>query len=214
MVKYYSCEDEGLVEMAEWQPHYWISVQCPTASDAELLDSLGVPPSFMESVADIDERPRFDREDGWLLTIIRIPHRVRGGAADFVTIPMGVMTKDDIIITLCHYETEMVADFIEYCNRRHVLIDNQPDFVLRLLYSSTFWFLQYLKDIKATVAEATRDIQRSVRNQQLLNLMRQQNALVYFNTSIQGNSMLTERLNNVFIDDCNADLLEDVEIEM
>lgn len=53
-----------------------------------------------------------------------------------------------------------------------------------------------------------------MRNELLLGLMSLQKSLVYFNTALQGNSMLIERLNKVYADDCDADLLEDVEIEM
>ena len=48
----------------------------------------------------------------------------------------------------------------------------------------------------------------------MLSLMQLQKALVYFNTSLQGNRLLTDRLNKVFADDCDANLLEDVETEL
>lgn len=214
MIKYYSCDTDGLVEQSEWQPHYWINVETPTDADCTFLRNLSVPESFLEYVADSDERPRFEREDGWLLTILRIPHHDMSDPMRYTTVPLGVMTKDDIIITVCHLSTQMIADFIDHSNKRHIRVDNQPDFVLRLVYSSTYWFLQYLKEINDTVSAATRQLEKSVRNAQLLNLMSLQKALVYFNTSLQGNSMLIERLNKVFADDCDADLLEDVEIEM
>lgn len=214
MVKFYSCENEGLVERDEWAPHYWINVECPTEDDCRFLRSLHVPESFMENVADVDERPRFEHEDGWLLTILRIPHHFTDDPMRYTTVPLGVMTKDDMIITVCHTVTEMIPDFISHSKRRHINIDNQPDFVLRLVYSSTYWFLQYLKEINDTVSDFTRQLEKSVRNEVLLSLMKLQKALVYFNTSLQGNSMLTGRLDKVFSDDCDAELLEDVEIEL
>lgn len=214
MIRYYSCEEDGLVEQTEWRPHYWINVECPSDNDRALLCGLGVPESFLEYVADSDERPRFEHENGWLLTILRIPHHRHGASAAYITVPLGVMTKDDIIITVCQLGTQMIADFIDHSNRRHIRVDNQPDFVLRLVYSSTYWFLQYLKEINDTVSDSTRQLEKSVRNEQLLELMKLQKSLVYFNTSLQGNSMLIERLDKVFADDCDADLLEDVEIEM
>ncbi len=211
MIKYYSCEDEGIVEQPEWQPRYWMNVENPGQYDCGVLRGLCVPESFLESVADRDERPRFEHEDGWLLTILRIPHRTADG---YITVPLGVMTKGEIIITVCHISSQMIADFIEHSKKRHICVDNQPDFVLRLVYSSTFWFLQYLKEINASVAASTGLLRKSVRNELLLGLMSLQKSLVYFNTALQGNSMLIERLNKVYADDCDADLLEDVEIEI
>lgn len=214
MIRFYSCDEEGFVEKTEWQPHYWIHVESPEEGDCRTLADLGVPASFMQNVADAEERPRFEREDGWLLTIVRIPLHDRDNPLAYTTIPLGIMTKGDLIITVCHSSTEMIPDFIEHSNKRHIRIDNQPDFVLRLIYSSTYWFLAYLKQINDSVTEFTDQLRRNVSNSVLLNMMQLQKALVYFNTSLQGNSMLTDRLNKVFTDDCDADLLEDVEIEI
>lgn len=214
MIKFYAYEGGSIVEKNEWQPHYWINVECPDEEDYAFLQGLNLPESFMENVADMDERPRFEREAGWLMTILRIPHHSKNSLLKYCTVPLGVMTKDEIIVTVCHAKTEMISDFIDHSNKRHINVDNQPDFVLRLIYSSTYWFLQYLKDINETVGTFTHQLEKSVRNEMLLSLMQLQEALVYFNTSLQGNSMLTERLNKVFSDDCDADLLEDVEIEL
>lgn len=215
MLKFYSCETDGLVEKKEWMPHYWINVESPDEDNRLFLrETLGVPESFLEYVQDVDERPRFEHEDGWLLTIVRIPLHDNGKPLSFSTVPLGIMTKDDIIITVCMELTEMIPDFIDHCNKRHIDIDNQPDFVLRIIYSSTYWFLNYLKTINETVTSYTHQLEKSVRNEMLLNMMRLQKSLVYFNTSLQGNSMLTDRLNKVYADDCDADLLEDVEIEL
>ena len=215
MIKFYACEEEGFVERQQWQPHYWIDVGCPGDRDCEFLRSqLGLPDSFLESIADIDERPRFDREDGWIMTILRIPHRDDSDPLVYSTVPLGVMTKDDFIVTVCHKFTDVIPDFISLSNRRHISVDNLPDFILHLIYTGTSWFLRYLQDINRIVTKSTEQLERSVRNRDLLNLMKLQKALVYFNTSLQGNSMLTERLNKVFVDDCDPDLLEDTDIEI
>ena len=214
MIKFYACEQDGFVEKDEWHPHYWINVDCPDDHDTCELVRLGVPQSFITNIADMDERPRFEREDGWLMTIVRIPVHSRRPHHRYTTVPLGIMTKDDMIITVCHVPTEMIPDFIEHCNKRHISVDNQPDFVLRLIYSSTFWFLTYLKSINDTIERYVRQLARGVSNDILLSMMELQKALVYFNTSIQGNSMLIQRLDKVFSDACDPDLVEDVEIEL
>lgn len=215
MIKFYACADDGFVEKAEWEPHYWINVDRPDEADIEFICSQwGVPRTFVENLADVDERPRFEREDGWLLTIVRIPIRDPEQPLVYHTVPLGIMTKDDFIITLCFFQTEMIPDFIDHSNKRHIAVDNQPDFVLRLIFSSTYWFLSYLKQINDTVNLYMKQLERSVKNEALISMMQLQKALVYFNTSLQGNQLLTDRVNKVFADDCDADLLEDVQIEL
>ena len=73
MRKYLYCE-AGFVEKSQWLPNSWVNVVCPDANDFEFLtQELQVPESFLNDIADTDERPRTDTEGNWLLTILRIP---------------------------------------------------------------------------------------------------------------------------------------------
>ena len=214
MIRFYACEN-GFVEREKCGPHFWINVECPTPADRDmLLGELGVPESFLDNIADEDERPRFEREDDWLLTIIRIPVKSGDDFYSYTTVPLGIITKGEVVVSVCHFKTEMIPDFIDHTRKRHITIENHPDFILRLIYSSTYWYLRYLKMINTTVSDSMEDLEKSVTNKDLLNLMKLQNALVFFNTSLKGNSMLTERLNKELADSPDADLLEDVEIEL
>lgn len=215
MIKYYTCKD-GFVENLSWSPNDWINVECPTQAERLfLLNEIGVPESFLESVADPDERPRFDREDEWLMTIIRIPLVIKSEAkTEYRTIPFGIMTKSDVIVTLSHAHTEMIPDFIEHSVKRHIKVTTQPDFVLRLIFSSTYWYQNYLKDMSAALNSVEPHMRKSVRNEDLFGLMDLQKGLVFFSTSLRGNSTLTEHLDKLYADDCAPELLEDVGIEL
>lgn len=73
MRTYLYCE-AGFVEKAQWLPNSWVNVVCPNNDDFEFLtQTLNVPESFLNDIADTDERPRTDTEGNWLLTILRIP---------------------------------------------------------------------------------------------------------------------------------------------
>ena len=74
MRKYLYCEN-GFVEKPQWMPNCWVNVECPDQSDFEFLTKeLKVPEAFLEDIADMDERPRTDTEDNWLLTIIPVSY--------------------------------------------------------------------------------------------------------------------------------------------
>lgn len=215
MRKFYT-SDNGFIEKNEPEPRCWISVECPDEEDLLFLQrELCVPESFLESAADADERPRFDRDGDWLLTILRVPrHIVDGSPDDFDTVTLAVMTKGDLLVTICHNKTEMLDDFIADTRKRHIIAVNKPDFILRLMYSATYWFLNYLREMDRTVVNQLADIQHDVRNEDLYRLMRIQKSLVYFNTAIKGDTTLVSRVNKMFDDECDPDLLEDVEIEL
>ena len=61
---------------------------------------------------------------------------------------------------------------------------------------------------------AERDLQQNVKNADLLKLMRLQQSLVFFNTSLRGNEVLIDRLHGVYADDFDHDLLDDLMVEM
>lgn len=214
MRKFYTSEN-GFVEKPEWEPQCWINVECPDKEDFRFLhDELCIPDSFLESAADEDERPRFDHEDNWLLTVLRVPRHIGNNPDCYDTVTLAVITKDDLLVTISHNKTEMLDDFIADTRRRHIIAVNKPDFILRLLYSATYWFLNYLKEMNKTVVDQLSDLKRTVKNEDLYRLMQIQKSLVYFNTAIKGDTTLVDRVNKMFADDCDPDLLEDVEIEL
>lgn len=214
MRRYFAGED-GYIEKDEWQPEYWINVERPDDADiAFLRGELGVPESFLESATDADERPRFDREGDWRLTIIRIPRKSVDAGDAYSTLPLGVITKEGVLITLCRERAEMLDDFVEHSQKRHTIVGTKPDFILHLVFSATYWYQNYLREISATVADTVKMARRSVANEDLYRFTHLQTSLVWFNTSLRGNTMLVDRLNNMFVDDCDPELLDDVEIEL
>ena len=65
------------------------------------------------------------------------------------------------------------------------------------------------------IEKAKRNLDREVNNESLIGLSRLQDSLTYFNTSIRGNENLLQKLKfKLQIDELDADLIEDVNIEM
>lgn len=215
MRKYLYCE-AGFVEKSEWVPNCWINVECPTEDDFKFLtEELKVPDYFLKDISDIDERPRTEVEGDWLLTIIRVPLQ-QDEALPYTTVPVGIFTNNEIIVTLCYHKTDMISDFVHFTRRKEVLVPNKYELILRLIYSSTVWFLKYLKQINNDVNAAEKELERSIRNEDLLRLMKLQKALVYFNTSIRANEVMVGKLQTIFQekDYQNHELAGDVIIEL
>lgn len=210
------CE-AGFVEKDQWLPNSWVNVECPTPEDIHYLtNQFNVPESFLSDIADTDERPRIEYEGNWLLTIIRIPVQSQEQGIPFTTIPLGIMTNNEIIISVCYYKTELIPDFIRYTRRKEVVVRHKYDLILRLIHSSAVWFLKYLKQINIDISAAEKELERSIRNEDLLRLMRLQKTLVYFNTSIRGNEVMIGKLKTIFQDTdfLDKELVEDVIIEL
>lgn len=215
MRKYLYCET-GFVEKPNWIPNCWVNVECPDDDDFKFLtQELKVPESFLEDISDTDERPHTDIEGNWLLTIVRIPMQ-QNKSLPFTTVPLGIITNNEIIVTVCFQHTEMISDFIVHTRRKSVTVRNKYELILRLVYSSAVWFLKYLKQINNDVSAAEKELEKSIRNEDLLQLMKLQKTLVYFNTSIRGNEVIVGKLQSIFQekDYQNKELVEDVVIEL
>ena len=217
MRRYLYCE-AGFVEKTQWLPNCWVNVECPDKNDFDFLTKeLKVPESFLNDIADTDERPRTETEEGWLLTILRIPVQSKQeGSLPFGTIPIGIITNNEIIISICYQQTDMIQDFIVHTRRKGIKVRNKLDLIFRLIYSSAVWFLKYLKQINNDITAAEKELERSIRNEDLLRLMRLQKTLVYFNTSIRGNEVMIGKLRTIFQDTdyLDEELVEDVIIEL
>lgn len=213
----YLYSNTGFVEKPEWIPNCWVNVECPDQADFDFLTKvLKVPESFLNDIADADERPRTETEENWLLTILRIPMQSKQHGIPFITVPIGIITNDEIVVSVCYHHTEMIPDFIQHIRRKGVTVRNKLDLIFRLIYSSSVWFLKYLKQINNDVTAAEKELEKSIRNEDLLRLMKLQKTLVYFNTSIRGNEVMVGKLTSIFQDTdyLDKELVEDVIIEL
>ena len=207
----------GLTQLQEWQPNCWIQVTCPTEEDQQMLEEkFNIPDYFLSDISDTDERARYEYDDGWMLIILRIPYvkEIRS-RTPYTTVPLGIIHKRDVTITVCYYETNMMIDFVSYQQKRGEGFTDYVDMIFRLFLSSAVWYLKRLKQISMLVDKAKRNLDKEVNNESLIGLSRLQDSLTYFQTSIRGNETLLSKLKfKLQIDELDADLIEDVNIEM
>lgn len=206
----------GLTPISEWEPNCWIQVTCPTEEDQLLLEKqFSIPDYFMSDISDTDERARYEYDDGWMLIILRIPYvkEIRS-RTPYTTVPLGIIHKRDVTITVCYYETNMMIDFVSFQQKRGVGFTDYVDMIFRLFLSSAVWYLKRLKQISQRIDAAKKDMSK-VDNEALIGLSRLQDSLTYFQTSIRGNENLLAKLKfKLQVDELDADLIEDVNIEM
>ena len=209
--------DKNLTAIKEWQPNCWIQVTCPTDEDQQELEQrFNIPDYLLSDISDTDERARYEYDDGWMLIILRIPYvkEVRS-RTPYTTVPLGIIHKRDVTITVCYYETNMMIDFVSYQQKRGQGFTDYVDLIFRLFLSSAVWYLKRLKQISLLIEKAKHNLDHGVNNESLIGLSRLQDSLTYFITSIRGNETLLSKLKfKLQVDELDADLIEDVNIEM
>lgn len=215
-MKTYWNTERQLKQIDAWQPNCWIQVTCPTDQDRRHLEeTYHIPDYFLSDIADNDERARYEYDDGWMLIILRIPYvkEIRS-RTPYTTVPLGIIHKRDVTITVCNFETNMMIDFVSYQKKRNEGFTDYVDMIFRLFLSSAVWYLKRLKQISQRIDAAKRNM-ANVDNEALIGLSRLQDSLTYFQTSIRGNENLLAKLKfKLQVDELDADLIEDVNIEM
>lgn len=216
-MKTYWNTNGSLNAIPEWQPNCWIQVTCPTEEDQqELEETYKIPDYFLSDISDTDERARYEYDDGWMLVILRIPYvkEIRS-RTPYTTVPLGIIHKRDVTITVCNFETNMMIDFVSYQQKRGEGFVDYVDMTFRLFLSSAVWYLKRLKQINTLIEKAKKNLDQGVNNESLIGLSRLQDSLTYFITSIRGNETLLTKLKfKLQVDELDADLIEDVNIEM
>lgn len=209
--------EKGLRTQEAYGTNCWVQITSPTPEDERyLIEELGVPDYFLEDIRDKDERARYDYDEGWSLIILRVPYlKEAQSRTPHTTIPLGILLNKNICITVCHFETNMLIDFVSYQQKRGLGFIDAVDLVFRLFLSTAVWYLKRLKQISTIIDAAKQDLDRPINNADLINLSRLQDSLTYFATSIRGNEMLLTKLKfKLPVDELDADMIEDVVIEM
>ncbi len=216
-MKTYWNTTNGLHVVSKWEPNCWIQITCPTEEDRLQIErEYQIPDYFFSDISDADERARYEFDEGWQLIILRIPYmkEVRS-RTPYTTVPLGIIHKGDVTITVCYFETDMMIDFVTFQQRRAEGFIDYVDMVFRLFLSSSVWYLKRLKQISLLLNRAKRSMDHTVNNTSLVNLSRLQDSLTYFITSIRGNETLLQKLKfKLPVDELDADLIEDVNIEI
>lgn len=207
-------EGLGITEVQNYTDGCWVNVIDPTSDEISDLVKLGIPLDFITSPLDLDERPRSEKDDeGAQLILIKIPF-FQGDERDvpYTSIPLGIILTEKYVITVCK-KNNIILDELLRTRLKGFSTGKKIRFVLRVLLLSATKFLSYLREINTCVELVEDNLTASMRNKEVLELLKYQKSLVYFETALKSNELMMERLQKTpifrrFPED--EDLLEDV----
>ncbi len=213
MLNIYKTTPEGLETLENATNGCWIKATDPNPEEIEKLKIWGVDPELITYSLDQDEMARVERDEGYTLILLRIPH-FQGETHDipYSTIPMGIIIKDNLIATICRHESQ-ITNILTNGKYRGFKTAKRYRFVLYVLLETATRYLTYLREINRAVDHVEDQLQKSTRNRELLQLLKYQKSLVYFTTALHSNEVMMERLQRMRMFnqyDEDEDLLEDV----
>jgi len=212
---YLSNEKEDLFVISEFEKGSWINLVKPTEEEIGMVAlKTGISCEFLTYPLDEEERPHLELEDNQLLLIIDVPIP---GEKDLMyeTIPLGIIVTDDFIVTVCLENVDIISDFISQ-RVKGMATFKKTRFVFQILYKTASSYLKCLKQIDKKTDEVERELHKSMKNKELINMLNLEKSLVFFSTSLRGNEIVMEKLLRgkvIKMYEEDEDLLEDVIIE-
>src|SRR5574342_1396904 len=212
MLTIYKTTEQGLEQLDSVANGSWVKVVDPSAEEIQRLVNWGVDADYINYSLDLDEMPRIERDDDYTFILIRIPHRQPDNDIPYTTIPLGILIKGNMVVTICRYEKDMFKVLAEG-KYRLLKTGKRYRLALYIFLETATRYLTHLREINR-ITEALEDqLQKSTRNREVLELLKYQKSLTYFATALRSNEVMFERVQrtqifNYYEED--QDLLEDV----
>ncbi len=214
---YRSIENE-IVSLDKIEKGAWINIVNPTEEEISYLsENLKIPIEHLKAALDEEERARIEVDEECTIVLIDIPVASKDTAERgiYYTIPLGVIINNENIVTVSLRENSVVRPFLE--NKvKSFWTFKKTRFLLQILYRNSKVYLQYLRNIDKTSDVIENRLHKSLKNEELIQLLELEKSLVYFSTSLKSNEIVLEKIQRtnlikMYPDD--MELLEDVIIE-
>lgn len=172
----------------------WVNVIDPTADEIAQLEAWEIPADMITYPLDMDEMARTERDNGFLLILLRIPY-FQGTSEDvpYTTIPLGIILTDSFIVTICKMDHPILRELV-IGQLRGISTTKRNRFVLHIFLTSANRYLSHLRQINKTVDTLEDQLQKASRNRELMEILKYQKSLVYFTTALKSNELMLERL--------------------
>jgi magnesium transporter len=212
MLTIYKTTEQGLEQLDSLANGTWIKAIDPTAEEIQKLVDWGIDADYINYSLDFDEMARMERDEDYTFILIRIPHSQPESDIPYITIPLGIMIKGNMIVTICRYDKDI---FKVLSNGKYRLLKTgkRYRFALYIFLEAATRYLTHLREINRMTEAIEDQLQKSTRNREVLELLKYQKSLTYFATALRSNEVMMERVQrtqifNYYEED--QDLLEDV----
>ncbi|NWG33389.1 MAG: magnesium transporter CorA family protein [Chloroflexi bacterium] len=212
MLTIYKTTEHGLEQLDTMVNGAWVKAIDPTPEEIEQLVNWGVDIDYINYSLDLDEMPRIERDEEYTFILLRVPHRQPESDIPYTTIPLGIMIRGNMIVTICKYDKEM---FKVLANGKYRMLKTgkRYRFALYIFLETATRYLTHLREINRMTETIEDQLQKSTRNRELMELLKYQKSLTYFATALRSNEVMMERVQRMQIFNYyeeDQDLLEDV----
>ena len=214
-------ETNETIEVKEIEKSCWVLLKDPTDAEVKRVAEEGnFTEDFIRAALDKEESSRIEIEGKEILIILDIPvinfvEKYKEKSVQYITLPLGIILNDNIIVTVCLSDNKTVEDFAT-SKVKSFFTYKKSRFILQMLLRGSNYYLKYLKQIDKTSQIIENSLHKSMKNKELIQLLSLEKSLVYFSTSLKANEAVLEKMMKLkFLKQYPEDeeLLEDAIIE-
>ncbi|MGE5328816.1 MAG: magnesium transporter CorA family protein [Deltaproteobacteria bacterium] len=217
MLEIFKTINDKLEELDHFEDGIWVNLIAPTPEEIKKVsDALNIDVEYLHAPLDEEERSRIEYESGQTIILVDTPVIEKEENVNvYYTIPLGIIYTNESIVTICLKENPVIKDF-KNSRVKTFFTYFKSRFLFQLLYRNATLYLIYLRHIDKITSRIEHELQESMRNKELLQLLKLEKSLVYFSTSLKANEIVLEKMLKLdyikkYPDD--TELLEDVIIE-
>lgn len=140
-----------------------------------------LPRELIDHALDPKERVRWERNGPCRLLVMRVPRREREGQPAFETIPVGIVVAPLEIVVVSSSESDMV----QRLRAREGTTSSVADLLVAALHEVAQSFADTVELTQRAIDDIEAALARSLRNTEVLALLRHQKALMHHSTALR-----------------------------
>ena len=180
MVKFFLTNGGRAPEQIEsFKDKCWIDLVNPSDDECDdVARATGIPEDMIKAALDEEERARTEFDDGNCMFLVDCPLIEEDDGSDsYTTLPLAIIYNGKCIVTVCLKGNTVLKDFIT--GRENVRTDTPVHFTLKFLLGNAKRFLYCLKQIDRKTRRIQSEMEKTMRNSEIIQLLDLQNSLVY-----------------------------------
>jgi magnesium transporter len=181
---------DGLQRLEKIERDCWVNVVSPTPEELTLIRSmLDIPEETMSALQDIDEVPALEHYEKFTSIIIRAPFDKPNDDLEYATVPVGIFSTNHFVLTISFFENDTLENL-----KKQKFTFRKTQLLFKLLLISSKLYLSYLVKLKNMMYTIESQLAYTQKNEVIMKYLKLQKSLVYFDTSLQANNILIQRI--------------------
>jgi magnesium transporter len=191
MINIFKTVDKNLFKLEKIEDDAWISLVNPSEEEIDFVkEQLNIEMDFLRAALDEEEYSRIEVEDEHVLILIDMPTADKEDEhLVYSTLPFAIILTEKNIVTVCLKDSYIIDQF-EKNSVRSFYTTKRYRFVLQILFKISKRYLLYLKQIDRMSSDVERQLHRSMKNRELIQLLDLEKSLVYFTTALIANEIV------------------------